>query len=145
MSHPRHSARNAFTLVELVLALAISGLVAAIGVRQTHRWLDRMGTRAAIAQATFAVHEARDAALAQHTAVTLRIDTVAGTVSLVARGTRLRLHALSHQHGVALSATRDSITFDVRGLGYGAANTTLIARRGRAADTLVLSRLGRAR
>ena len=31
------------------------------------------------------------------------------------------------------------------GLGYGAANLTLIARRGRAADTLVVSRLGRVR
>jgi hypothetical protein len=33
----------------------------------------------------------------------------------------------------------------VRGLGYGAANLTLVARRGRAAESLVVSRLGRLR
>jgi prepilin-type N-terminal cleavage/methylation domain-containing protein len=145
MSHRHRIPRRAFTLAELVLVLAISGLVAAIGVRQVHRWLDRMATRAAIVQAALAVSEAREAALAQHALVTLRIDTARGSIALVAHGARLRLHALAHQHGVTLATTRDSIAFDVRGLGYGAANTTLIARRGRAADTLVTSRLGRVR
>jgi prepilin-type N-terminal cleavage/methylation domain-containing protein len=145
MSHLPRTPRRAFTLVELVLVLAIGGLVTAIGVRQAHRWLDRMATRAAIAQAAHAVAEARDAALAQHAMVTLRIDTAAGSLTLLARGTRLRFHALAHEHGVVLTASRDSIAFDVRGLGYGAANATLIAHRGRAADTLVLSRLGRVR
>jgi hypothetical protein len=46
---------------------------------------------------------------------------------------------------VSLSTSRDSLAFDVRGLGYGAANLTLVARRGAAADTLVVSRLGRVR
>ena len=46
-------------------------------------------------------------------------------------------------HGVSLSSTRDSITFDVRGLGWGAANLTLSVRRGAAAETLTVSRLGR--
>jgi hypothetical protein len=46
---------------------------------------------------------------------------------------------------VRLSTSRDSIAFDVRGLGYGAANLTLVARRGSAAETLVVSRLGRVR
>jgi hypothetical protein len=46
---------------------------------------------------------------------------------------------------VSLGTTRDSIVFDARGLGYGAANLTLVARRGSAAETLVVSRLGRVR
>ena len=57
----------------------------------------------------------------------------------------LARYALGHAHGVSLVTTRDSIAFDARGLGYGAANLTLVARRGAAADTLVVSRLGRTR
>jgi hypothetical protein len=77
--------------------------------------------------------------------VSLRVDTAAATVALRARGVTLALHALGHAHGVTLSTSRDSIAFDLRGLGYGAANLTLVARRGSAADTLVVSRLGRGR
>lgn len=125
--------------------LAISGVVAAVGLRQAHRYLDSMATHAAVVDAAFVIEQARDAALSQHAMVTLRIDTAAGTLALSARGVRLATHALTHQDGVHLSSTRDSITFDVRGLGYGAANMTLVARRGAAVESLVVSRLGRTR
>ncbi|MDB4884730.1 MAG: hypothetical protein JWN79_168 [Gemmatimonadetes bacterium] len=143
MSHP--STRAAFTLLELLLVIAIGALAGALGLRQAHAWLDRIATHAAVVEGAFTVAQARDAALAEHTIVALRVDTVAGTLALVARGQRIATHALAHQHGVRLSATRDSIAFDARGLGYGAANLSLIVRRGSAADTLVVSRLGRTR
>lgn len=134
-----------WTLPELLLVLAIGMLATALGLRQAHDWLDRMATHAAVAEGALAVAQAREAALAEHAAVTLRVDTVAATLTLTARGDRLATHALGHQHGVRLSATRDSIALDVRGLGYGAANMSLIARRGASAETLVVSRLGRTR
>ena len=49
------------------------------------------------------------------------------------------------RYGVNFSTTRDSIAFTSGGLGYGAANTQIILRRGVAADTIAVSRLGRAR
>jgi hypothetical protein len=52
---------------------------------------------------------------------------------------------LAGAYGVRISASRDSMAFDARGLGLGAADLSLVARRGRAADTLFLSRLGRIR
>lgn len=137
--------RRGFTLLELSIVVAITGLAMAIGVRAVRGWLDRLATRAAVVEAAMVVARARDAALAQHAIVALRVDTAVGTLTLVARGERIARHALAHQHGVRLATTRDSIAFDVRGLGYGAANMTLIARRGSAADTLVVSRLGRTR
>jgi hypothetical protein len=91
------------------------------------------------------VARARDEAVAMHTPVSIRIDTVASTLELRSRDGPFGLAPLRSTHGVTLSTTRDSITFDVRGLGYGAANLTLVARRGRSADTLVVSRLGRTR
>lgn len=137
--------RAGFTLAELLVVLAIAGLAMAVGLRQVHGWLDRLATRAAVSEAALVVGRAREAALAQHALVTLRIDTATATLTLSARGERLARHALGHQHGVRLTTTRDSITFDVRGLGYGAANLSMVARRGEAADTLVVSRLGRTR
>jgi hypothetical protein len=98
-----------------------------------------------VAEAAGALARARDEALARHVVVGVRVDTGQATVVLRAHGDRIALYALGHAHGVSLSTTRDSIAFDARGLGYGAANLTLVARRGTAADTLVVSRLGRVR
>lgn len=137
--------RCAYTLVELVIVLAVLALVSAIGVRALGRQLDRIAVGSAIGEAAGAVARARDEALARHAMVSLRIDTAEGALTLRAGGVRLARHALGHAHGVSLATSRDSVVFDARGLGYGPANLTLVARRGSAADTLVLSRLGRAR
>lgn len=143
LSRPRP--RMAFTLAELALVLAIAGLLSLIGVRQLQLHLDHLATRSAVTEAALLVIRARDEAVAQHTAITLRVDTATSTLTLDARGERLAVHTLGHAYGVKLTATRDSIAFDARGLGYGAANMTLIARRREAANTLVVSRLGRVR
>jgi len=91
------------------------------------------------------VARARDEAVAQRAPVSVRFDTGADALELRMAGAVLSRAALGHAHGVSLSANRDSLAYDLRGLGYGAANLTLIARRGRAADSLVVSRLGRLR
>jgi hypothetical protein len=98
-----------------------------------------------VAEAAGALARARDEALARHAVVSVRVDTSEGSVVLRIRGDRIARYALGHAHGVSLSTSRDSIAFDARGLGYGPANLTLVARRGAAADTIVVSRLGRVR
>jgi prepilin-type N-terminal cleavage/methylation domain-containing protein len=140
-----HHPRAGHTLVELSLVLTIVGLISMIAVHEATLFLDRVAVRSAVAEAAALVARARDEALAQRAVVSLRIDTVTGTMGLSARGEPLTLHSLGHAHGGRLSTSRDSIAFDVRGLGYGAANLTLVARRGSAAETLVVSRLGRVR
>jgi prepilin-type N-terminal cleavage/methylation domain-containing protein len=137
--------RPAFTLAELALVLAIAGLMSLIGVKQLSLYLDRLATRGAVTQAALLVGRARDEAVAQHTVVSLRVDSAAGSLILAARGERLATQALGRDRGVTLSANRDSIAFDARGLGYGAANMTMVVRRREAANTLVVSRLGRVR
>jgi Tfp pilus assembly protein FimT len=137
--------RWAYTLVELVVVLTVLALVSAFGVRVLGRELDRLAVRSAVAEAAGGVARARDEALARHAIVSVRIDTLETTLTVRLRGQRLARLALGHAHGVSLSASRDSIAFDARGLGHGAANLTLVARRGAAADTLVVSRLGRVR
>ncbi|MEP6999602.1 MAG: GspH/FimT family pseudopilin [bacterium] len=145
MSHRAPLRRSGHTLIELVLVMILIGLISLIGLHQFHSYLDRIATHNAVRAAGGVIARARDEAIALHTPVSVRIDTTAATLELSSRNGPFGLAALGEVHGVALSTTRDSITFDVRGLGYGAANLTLIAKRGRSSDTLVLSRLGRIR
>lgn len=138
-------ARHGYTLAELAVVLTIVGLISFAGIRALAQRLDRLAVRAAVAEAAGAVSRARDVAAARGAIVRVVIDAGAGTVTLRAGDDQIARHALGHAHGVTLSASRDSVAFDGRGLGYGAANFTLVARRGSAADTLVVSRLGRIR
>jgi type II secretory pathway pseudopilin PulG len=142
---PSIRCRAGLTLVELCLVLTIIGLVTTIAVRQLGLYVDRAAAHAAVLEAAGLVARARDEAVAQRALVSVRFDTVADVLELRMRGAVLSRAALGHTHGVAISANRDSLTYDVRGLGYGASNLTLVARRGRAADSLVVSRLGRLR
>ena len=135
----------AFTLLELILVLAIIGLTTIATIWQVQSILDRVAARTAITEAALVVARARDEAVAQHTLVTLLIDPTIGTLTLRAHGERLAFHALGHAYGVTLTTTRDSIAFDARGLGHGAANLTMIVQRGAATNSLVVSRLGRIR
>ena len=137
--------RSGLTLVELCLVLTIIGLVTTMAVRQFGLYLDRAAARAAVVEASAVVARARDDAVAQRASVSVHFDTTADALELRMGGAVVSRAALGHAHGVTLSANRDSLAFDLRGLGYGAANLTLVARRGRAAESLVVSRLGRLR
>ena len=133
------------TLIELCLVLTIVGLVTTMAVRQLGLYLDRAAARAAIVEAAAVVARARDEAVARRTPASVRLDTAGDALELRIDGVTISRAALGHAHGVSLSTNRDSLAYDVRGLGYGAANLTLVARRGRAAESLVVSRLGRLR
>lgn len=137
--------RWGYTLPELAIVLTILALVASIGVHTIGRELDRMAAQGAVGEAASALALARDEALARHALVGVVIDTADGSIVVRGSGGRLARHALAHAYGVLLRTSRDSVVFDARGLGYGAANLTLVARRGSAAETLVVSRLGRVR
>lgn len=137
--------RPGYTLAELAIVVAIVGLATVTGVRGLTQHLDRIAVRNAVEAAAGALARARDEALAHHALVSVRIDTADATIVLRTGTLRLARYAIGHEHGVRLQTTRDSISFDVRGIGFGAANFTLVARRGSAADTLVVSRLGRVR
>lgn len=135
--------RPAFSMVEITLVITVMALISIIGLRHLQLWLDHAATRNAIAESAQAIARAREEAIAQHAITNVGIDTATGTIAVTARAERLATHALGHAYGVTLSTTRDSISFDVRGLGYGPANTTLIAKKGTAANTLTVSRSGR--
>lgn len=137
--------RNAVSLAEALVVLMIVGVLLALAVPRLSAVQDAAATRAAAAdlQAMFAT--ARHLAVTGRTAVSVHLDAHMGDAELRAGARRILLHRLGAVYGISMSTTRDSSVYDARGLGYGAANLTIVLRRGRAADTVVASRLGRVR
>lgn len=137
--------RRGFTLVELSVVMAIGGLLAALALPPLARAIDGLSTHGAIEETEAACVLARHTALERATFATVTFDTLAGAVTVTAAGDTVARRAIGPRYGIALDASRLAITYAPNGLGYGAANVRVIAARGRAADTLYISRLGRVR
>lgn len=135
---------SGFTLPELLVVLLIVSIVLGFAFVRLGAAADGAAVRAAVTEAVSVFIAARNAAIYRRAPVAVRIDTLDGTLVTRADTLVLRRRDL-RTFGVRLSASRDSMAFDGRGLGVGAANLSLIVRRGRAVDTLFLSRLGRVR
>ncbi len=131
------------TLAEVAVVVAMIALITAFVLPPLQRGFDRIRTRGAAQDIMMAFFTARAAAIAlgQRTAVVL--DRRNGRVVVVSRGDTLLMRAVAAEHGVTLTATRDSMAFFANGLGLGGANLTVIVSRGSAADTVIVSREGR--
>ena len=133
------------TVVELVVVLIVIGALAAIALPKFRQSADRFAVRAAIQEARALFTLARRTAITRRAVVGVITDSAAGAVIVRSGGVELARRSLRERYGVRLTATRDSMAYDPRGLGYGAANLTIVARRGQGAETLFVSRLGRTR
>ncbi|HTR77301.1 MAG TPA: hypothetical protein VMH39_04300 [Gemmatimonadaceae bacterium] len=133
------------TLGELIVALAILGLLLALTLPRYKAATDRAAVQSAVEDAEGVFGSARRSAITRRTLVAVAIDTASGSLTIRAAGTRLGFESLGSQFGVQLGSTRDSMSYDARGLGYGAADLSLYVRRGQAAETLFIARLGRVR
>lgn len=136
--------RRGWSSIELVVVLAIAGVLAAIAVPPMRRGVQRLAVRGAAADAKAAFSLARNLAIARSARVAVTIDAPHGLLRVIARGDTT-VRAVGEVHGVALEATRDSMAYSPLGLGFGGSNLRLILRRGPAAETLYVSRLGRVR
>ena len=137
--------RRAATLPELLVAIAIVALVSGFVLPALGNGFDRIETRGA-AQATLqAFFAARANAIAQGRRTSVVIDRSRARVLVVAGADTLMVRAIGSEHGVTLTASRDSMTFFADGLGLGGANLSVVLSRGRAADTVLVSREGRAK
>ena len=153
-------ARGAFTLFELVLVMALAGVLLTMALPRLAALRDRSSVRAAMTDLSSAFSLARRAAVAERTSVAVVLDTASGTVEVRAEGVagvagvragegegteRLTRRTLGATYGIVLGADRDSAVYDARGVGYGVSNLSVTARRGAIVDTLTMSRLGRVR
>ena len=137
--------RPGTTLIEVGLAVSILGIMAGFTFPRFAAYRDRIAVDAATSSTLSMLSTARHAALRRAGLTAVHLDTARAIISVVSGIDTLERRPLHEVHGVSMSTTRDSIAFSSSGLGYGAANTRIILRRGLAADTIAVSRLGRAR
>ena len=140
---PASRARAGFTLLELTVVVGALAALAALTAPPVARQLDRLAVTAATAELAALLAGARDRAIAESRPFAVRLDGAGAT--LHAGPDSLRRLDLAGPHRVSLAATRDSLAYGAGGLAVGASNLSVVVRRGRAAETLFVARLGRVR
>jgi Tfp pilus assembly protein FimT len=137
--------RRAFTLAELVAVCTLVALTVGLALPRGKYVLDGLRLRQAAHEVSGAIALTRAAALHRGEATRLVVDRVAGSIRIEAGRDTLLSRELRRMHYVQLRATRDTVTFGANGLGFGVANSTIVVSIGARAETVVVSRLGRAR
>jgi Tfp pilus assembly protein FimT len=137
--------RRGATLPELLIVLATIALLIGIGTVRLGALRDRMSVRAAADETFAAFALARRWSLSRATRTAIAVDTAAASLIVRSYADTISRRQLRSSHGVSISATRDSMAYAPNGLGYGASNLSLVLRRGAAAETVFVSRLGRVR
>jgi type II secretory pathway pseudopilin PulG len=135
----------AFTLLDCVAAITIMGIVTAISIPRAAAFLDSLAVHGAVSDAFAIFSTARAAAVSSAAQATVDIDTVRSLMVVKSGTDTILARDLGLNHKVKLAASRQTITYSASGLGYGAGNLTLVIKRGRAVDSLFVSRLGRVR
>lgn len=137
--------RRGVTIIEVVVVLAIASVLFTIVMPRAWSFVDRIEVRGAVTEIESLFSLARHVAIARGEQVTLDMDAANRAISIRAGPELIRMREVGKAHGVVLSTNRTSITYSPIGVGYGANNFTLVVSRNRAADTIVVSRLGRVR
>ncbi|MGH7508867.1 MAG: pilus assembly FimT family protein [Gemmatimonadales bacterium] len=137
--------RRAFSLPELVLVLAVAGIVLSMAVPQLSRARDRIQVQAAAHHIAAAHQRARLMAVTQGRVVVLSVNQAELAIRRREADTTLWVQAGPAAHGVELAGSTRQFTFSPAGLTLGLSNATLRLTRGSATRTVVVSRLGRVR
>jgi Tfp pilus assembly protein FimT len=137
--------RRGVTLLELILVCTLVGVTAGLALPRAKYLLDGLRIRQAAHEVSGAVTITRAAAIRRGVSARLVVDRPGGSIRVESGSDTLLLRELRRMHYVQLHATRDTVTFGANGLGFGIANSTIVVRIGARAETVVVSRLGRAR
>ena len=137
--------RHAFTIIELTITLCILSILSAITIPWAGNVLDRVKVRSAAVEIESLFSAARHIAIARAAQATVEIDPVAQSISVSIGSDTVRKRDIGATHDVRLSATRARMSYAATGIGYGAANLSVVVRRNEAVDTVFVSRLGRVR
>ena len=137
--------RHAFTIIELTVTLCILSILSAIAIPWAGNILDRVQVMSAAMDIESLFSAARHIAIARAAHATVDIDTIARSIDVSVGSDTVRKREIGTAHGVQLSATRTRMSYSATGIGYGAANLSVVVRRNRAVDTVFVSRLGRVR
>ena len=139
-----------FTLLEVLTAMIIMGVVTALGVPRFREWLSHETVRHARVNVTTQLAGARSIAVTRGCQSVLHIDAAASrvwvtTCKLAGAGkdTIGTIDNLSSRYGVVFSSTGDSILFTPQGIAYNAAWTSMTFSKEGYDALLEISPLGR--
>jgi prepilin-type N-terminal cleavage/methylation domain-containing protein len=138
--------RRGFTLIEMAIVLVVVGVMTALAAPRIAGYVDQLAVKRAEAETAAFYNRVRIAAV--YRAARVRIGFSGDSLVAVAEGASDSIVGNIRgptRFGVTLTASRPEIRLYPNGLGLGAANTKLVFRRGGAADSLTISRLGRIR
>ncbi len=136
---------RAFTIIEVAITLCILSILSAIALPRAGAFLDSIHVRGAVTEIESMFSSARHLAIARGERAMVEVNSATGTVTVSVDGVAERSRNVGMSHGVSLTATRPGMTYSPTGAGYGAANLSVVVRRRRSVDTVLVSRLGRVR
>jgi prepilin-type N-terminal cleavage/methylation domain-containing protein len=137
--------QRAFTLPELMLVLAVAGILIAIGIPPLAQAVDRVAVEAATAQILAAHQRARVMAITRGQLLTLSVDSATLSIAPRSGGAALWSESGPVTKRVALVGPTRRFTFAPEGITLGLSNATLQLSRGSITRTILVSRLGRIR
>jgi prepilin-type N-terminal cleavage/methylation domain-containing protein len=137
--------RKAFTLPELLLVLAVVGILTGLALPRLSEAVDRIEVEGAANRLVSAHRRARMMATARGQVVLLSIDSTQLTISAHGGIDTLWSDIGPADAGVELAGPARQFTFSPAGTTLGFSNATLQLTRGSTTRTLVISRLGRIR
>jgi prepilin-type N-terminal cleavage/methylation domain-containing protein len=137
--------RKAFTLPELVLVLAVLGILTGLVVPRLAAVIDRIEVEGTANQLIAAHRRARLMATARGQVMLLSIDSAQLAISARGDSASLWTDLGPLAAGVELEGAARQFMFSPGGTTLGFSNATLRLTRGSTSRTLVISRLGRIR
>jgi prepilin-type N-terminal cleavage/methylation domain-containing protein len=137
--------RKAFTLPELMLVLAVVGILTSLALPQLSSTIDRIEVEEAVNRLIAAHRRARIMAMSRGGRVLLSVDSIRLTISSPEGTEPLWSDLGPAASGVQLAGPARRFTFSPGGTTLGFSNATLQLTRGSSTRAVVISRLGRIR
>jgi prepilin-type N-terminal cleavage/methylation domain-containing protein len=134
--------RRAFSLPEMLLVLALAGILLAIAVPRLSNAIDRIEVHTAANEIAAAHQRARVMAVTHGRILVLSVNQNQLAIHPRGEATTLWSGAGPAAAGVTLAGSRQ-FTFSPEGLTLGLSNATLRLARGSTTRTVIVSRLGR--
>jgi prepilin-type N-terminal cleavage/methylation domain-containing protein len=140
---------SGFTIIELLWVIVLMGLMAALGIPRIRDAVQKQNVRGARIAAVAHVVKARNAAVQRGCLATVHLRNSGAVWVTACRTTGSGLDTLGgmddlyERYGVRLSATRDSVQFDPRGLSLGNQSASIVVANALATDTIMINAVGR--
>jgi prepilin-type N-terminal cleavage/methylation domain-containing protein len=137
--------RQGFTLIEIMLVLALMGIALGVAIPPLIGTLDRIEVAAAASHIAAAHTRARLLAITRSQVVVLTVDSLA--LAIHSRGSPAPLWSENGpaQAGISLMGSGRAFTLSPEGFSLGLSNATFRVSRGKATRAVIVSRLGRVR